>query len=80
MPYVVTEGELVVVQVLLFSMSVRLLHIVESLVTYRGYDYLILEGSTTMQVRGRYSRALACRSAVLPKPPAGSTAPAATNS
>jgi SNF2 family DNA or RNA helicase len=37
-------------QVLLFSMSVRLLRIIESLVTYKGYDYLLLDGSTSMQV------------------------------
>ncbi|GAB4813150.1 hypothetical protein N2152v2_000196 [Parachlorella kessleri] len=40
-------------KVLLFSMSVRLLRIVESLVTFKGYDYLVLDGSTGMQDRQR---------------------------
>lgn len=42
----------IALQVLLFSMSVRLLRIVKALVEYRGYAHLVLDGSTGMQVRG----------------------------
>ncbi len=41
-------------------MSVRLLRIVESLVTYKGYDYLLLDGSTSMQVGGACTLILKC--------------------
>ena len=37
---------------LLFSNSVRLLHILRSLVTAKGYDYVMLDGSTPREVSG----------------------------